>query len=340
MKKIISLVLAISILALAACSPAAKPNEATTETEKVETSSAEQMPAAVRIGGLKGPTSIGAVKLMKDSKEGASLIPYEFTLAAAADELTPMLIQGKLDMAAIPANLAAILYNNTNGEIQVIAVNTLGVLSIVEKGGESINTIADLKGRTIYATGKGTSPEYTLRYLLLENGIDPDKDVSIEFKSEPAEVLSALAASDKAAAMLPQPFVTAAAEKVENLRIAIDLTKAWDELETDSTLITGVMVARRAFLEKNMEIVSEFLREYEASVNFAKENVEEAAELTEEFDIIKAETAKKAIPYCNLMFMSGETMKAELSGYLEVLYAQNEVSVGKALPDDGFYFGA
>lgn len=336
MKRLTSLLLSLSLLLLlfAGCSPSATSKN----TPNPPTEQASIQP--IRIGGLTGPTSIGMVHLMDTAEAGTSTLPYDFTLAASADELVPKLLKGDLDMAAIPANLAATLYQNTNGAICVLAVNTLGVLSLVEKGGNTLSSIADLKGKTIYATGKGTVPEYVLRYLLTANGLNPDTDVTIEFKSEPTEVVSLLASNPTGIAMLPQPFVTVAQGKVEGLRIALDLTEAWDALKTDNTLITGVMVARREFIGANPDIITPFLSEYEASIKFSQGNVEQAAALTEKHGIVKANIAQTAIPHCNLTFLAGKEMKTALSGYLEVLYAQNKASVGNALPDDGFYFGS
>ena len=231
MKKAISLILALALIVMAFAGCAAQPKE-----EDV----------TIRIGGLKGPTSMGLVKVMEDNENGAAANDYAFTIAGSADEVTPKLIQGELDIAAVPANLASVLYNNTDGAVQLLAVNTLGVIYIVEKG-ETIQSVADLAGKTIYATGKGSTPEYALRYILAENGIDPDQDVTIEWKSEPTEVVSTLAATDGGVAMLPQPFVTVAQGTVEGLRIAVDLTQAWDALENGSMLITGVLLVRRDF---------------------------------------------------------------------------------------------
>lgn len=328
MRRVCFLLLACFLTFLVACGPANTPTPPN-EGDKLE---------PIRIGGLTGPTSMGMVQLMEAAETGEGALPYSFTIAGSADELIPKLVQGELDMAAIPANLASILYQNTNESICVLAVNTLGVLSIVEKGGESIHAICDLKGKTIYATGKGSTPEFTLRYLLSANGLDPDQDVSLSFHSEPTEVVSLLAANPTGITMLPQPFVTVAQQKVDGLRIAIDLTEAWDALQTDSALITGVMVARRDFVEANPALTTQFLSEYEASIHFSRENVVEAAALCEEFSIVKAAVAQQAIPRCNLIFLAGTEMKTALSGYLEVLYAENPASVGKALPDDGFYF--
>ena len=291
----------------------------------------------IRIGGLKGPTSMGLVKVMEDNENGVSANRYEFTVAGSADELTPKIVGGELDIAAVPANLASVLYNNTSGKVQLLAINTLGVIYIVEKG-DSVASLQDLKGQTIYATGKGSTPEYALRYILSENGIDPDSDVTIEWKSEPTEVVSILSSKESGIAMLPQPYVTVAQTKVEGLRSAIDLTKAWEELDNGSMLLTGVLIVRTAFAKEHPQAIADFLKEYESSTDYVNENNAAAAQLIEKFDIVKAAVAEKAIPYCNICFYDGKDMKAPMNGYLQIVYEQNPASVGGALPDDGFYY--
>lgn len=290
----------------------------------------------VRIAALKGPTAMGMVQMMRDDGD-----EYEFTLAASADEVTPKLVKGEIDIAAVPANLASVLYNNTEGGVRVLAVNTLGVLYIVERG-EAIQSVEDLRGKTIYTAGKGSTPEYALNYILGGNGIDPANDVTIEFKSEHAECLAALLNDADAVAMLPQPFATVAQSKAEDMRIALDLTQEWDALqegaETPSAMITGVVVGRSAFVEEDPEAVAAFMADYEQSVNFTLQNVAEAAQLIGEYDIFEAAVAEKALPYCNITFIAGEDMRARLSGYLAELHAQDPASVGGRLPAENFYY--
>ncbi len=322
----------------AAASPetSAASQEAASASATATPEPATAEPVAIRIGGLTGPTSMGLVGVMEAARNGTSANSYEFTVAGSADELTPRLIQGDLDMAAVPANLAAVLYNNTKGKIRLLAVNTLGVLYIVEKG-DSVGQIADLKGKTIYATGKGSSPEYALRYLLSENGIDPDKDVTIEWKAEPAEVVALLKQDKGGIAMLPQPYVTIAGTQVEGLRTALDLTKEWDALGNGSRMVTGVLAVRADFAGAHPEAVSAFLDEYRASIDFVNADVEKASALIETFGIFKAAVAKKALPACNITFLAGADMKAAMQGYLQVLFDQNPKAVGGTLPGDEFY---
>ena len=293
----------------------------------------------VHVTALKGPTAMGMVDFMDKSEKGEIKDnDYQFEIVAAVDEVTPKLVQGKTDIAAVPANLASVLYNNTNAEVQVLAINTLGVIYIVESG-DVISEVSDLKGRTIYASGKGATPEYALNYILAQNGIDPEKDVTIEWKSEHAECLSALMADENAIAMLPQPFVTTAQTKSEKIRVALDLTEEWDKLGADSALLTGVVVARKEFVEQNPAAVQAFLEHYEASVNYVNQNIKDAATLIEKYDIVPAPVAVKAVPSCNIVFITGEEMKQKLSGYLKVLLEQNPKAIGGALPADDFYYG-
>jgi NitT/TauT family transport system substrate-binding protein len=309
-------------------------NEATPTPEPEEP---EYEPIDIRIAGMTGPTSMGMAKLMESAEAGTAKNNYIFTIVGSADEITPKLVKGDLDIAAVPANLASVLYNNTEKKIRLLAVNTLGVLYIVERGNE-IGSLTDLKGKTIYATGKSAVPEYNLRYLLTQNGIDPDKDITIEWKSEPNEVVALLKNNESGVAMLPQPYVTIARSQVEGLRTAVNLTDEWDKLDNGSSLITGVIIARSDFVDNNPEQVAAFLDEYRQSVEYVNANVDEAAQLIEKFGIFKAAVAKQALPYCNITFIEGEDMKTAVSGYLSVLYEQNPKSVGGTLPDEGFYF--
>lgn len=315
-----------------------------TETVPVEDAAQTDSQTAVRVTALKGPTAMGLVQLMNDAEDkivnGNS---YEFTIAASVDEVTPKLVQGETDIAAVPANLASVLYNNTEGQVQVLAVNTLGVLYIVETG-DSVHTVEDLKGKTIYASGKGATPEYALNYILSANGLDPEKDVTIEWKSEHSECVAALASSaeEGAIAMLPQPFVTTAQTKNDKIKIALDMTEEWDSVNkktgTEGSLITGVIVARTDFVKNHPDAVNVFMDSYKESVDYVNDNTEQAAELIEKYDIVPAAVAKKAIPYCNIVFIEGTEMKEKLSGYLNVLLEQNPKSVGGAIPADDFFY--
>ena len=289
---------------------------------------------AVRVGALTGPTAMGMAQLL-DKPE------YTPTIVGAADELMPRILQGEVDIAAVPANLAATLYQKTQGGVTVLAVNVLGVLYVGELGGETVQTVADLKGKTLLATGKGATPEYFLRYILTQNGLDPDKDVAIQWKSEPSEVVALLNAKGEGLAMLPQPYVTAAANQLgENFRIALSVSEEWEKLESDSRCTTAVVMARTAFVQEHPEQAQAFLEALSQSVQWVNEQPQEAAELCEQLGIIKAGVAKKAIPGCNLVCITGDEMKQALSGCLEVIYDQNPKAVGGKLPGNDFYYGA
>ena len=354
MKKLLSLlcVLALSVGMLAGCGSDAaettsapeQTTQAPTETEAAPTTEPAETsaPVEVRAAALKGPTAMGLVQFMSRAENGELTDNhYQFSVAATPDEVVPKLSKGEIDIAAIPANLASVLYNNTEGAIEVLGINTLGVLYMVESG-DTVHSVEDLRGKTIYATGKNNTPESVLSYLLKESGIDPTADVTIEWKSEATECLAALLAEENAIAMLPQPFAASAQMKNENIRVALNLTEEWDKLQSESeapsTLVTGVVVARREFAEQNPEAVSAFMDHYAESVEFVNANVEEAAALVEHFGIVKAPVAQKALPACNIVFLEGSDMQAKLSGYLQVLFDQNPKSVGGALPGDDFYF--
>ena len=306
-----------------------------------ETTNHETMPV-IRIGALKGPTAMGMVQLMEKSEEADSIAEnYQFSIAVAIDEIGPKLIQGELDIAAIPANMSSVLFNNSKGQIQVIAINTLGVLYIVENG-ESVQSIEDIRGKTIYSSGKGATPELALNYILTSNGISPEKDVTIEWKTEHTECVAALANSENAVALLPQPFVSTAQMQNDQIRIALDMTEEWEKLQEDlespSAMITGVTVVRKSFAEENPDAVSDFLDLYQTSADYANQDTDGAVALIGKYEIVPEAVAKKALPYCSITFIEGNELKTKLSGYLQVLFDQNPQSIGGELPSDDFYF--
>lgn len=304
----------------------------TEEKNTIDTEHSYSNEQVIKIASLKGPTTIGMVKLMDDN-DGK----YDFNIYASASEISPLLISGDVDIANIPANLAAVLYAKTNGEIKVLNINTLGVLYML--GTQDVNSFEDIKGKTIYSTGKGTTPEYVLNYLITANGFNPE-DFNIEFKSESVEVVAALQADSDAVGVLPQPFVTVAQTQIDGLKILMDFTEEWRKVSEDSELITGVTVVRKEFLEDNTELVEEFMKDLETSVDYVNSNVEEVSTSVEKYDIIKAAVAVKAIPYCNLSYVDGTDMKNKLEGYFNVLYVQDKESIGGKLPDDDFYYQA
>lgn len=326
MKRIISIFMCFALLfALAACAD----NES---GEKKD----ENKKEIVRIASLKGPTSMGIVKLMQDAEDGKTANDYEFTIAGSADEIVPKFIKGEYDIAAIPANLASTLWNRTNGEIRVVSLNTLCVLYIVAKGNE-VDSVSDLNGKTIYATGKGSTPEYCLVRVLENNGLKVGADVKIEWKSEPAEVVSLLSASD-GIAMLPQPYVTVAKNSVEGLEIKLSMNDEWNAVPSSGTFVTGVFAVRKEFAQKHPDAVAAFAAEAAASASYANANVDETAALVEKYGIVKAAVAKQAIPYCNIVYIDGSEMKTALDGFLGVLNAMSPDSIGGKLPDASFYY--
>ena len=315
--------------------------ETAAETEApTSEASAESNDTVIRVGGLKGPTTMGLVKLIDDAAQETAKNNYEFTMVTAADELTALVAGGKVDIALLPANVASVLYNKTQGNVAVIDINTLGVLYLVS-GDTSITSIDQLKGKTVYLPGKGTTPDYSLRYVLSAAGLS-EEDVTLEFKSEATEVASVLAEDPNAIGLLPQPFVTAAMAQNDKLSMIMNLAEVWDSFqpaEGGSRLVTGVTIANKAFLEEHGDLIDLFLEEHEASIAFTETDVDAAAELIAAQGIVaKAPIAKKALPFCNVEFVAGEDMKTALSGYLNVLFEQNPASVGGALPDDAFYY--
>lgn len=315
---------------------ASEKNEGAASEESSDPVNSEKQ-GAVRLAALKGPTSMGLVKLLSDAEAGQSQNKYDFSMTGSADEIVARIAKDDLDIAAVPCNLASVLYNNTQGKVRVAAINTLGVLYIVETGDE-IHSLEDLRGKTLYTTGKGTTPEYALNYVLSQSGIDPEKDLTIEYKSEATEVAAQMATSDHAIAMLPEPFVTTAAGKNEKLRTALSLTEEWDKVGGGSTLVTGVVIVRSDFLDSSQEAVNTFLDEYRASIDYVNNQTTDAAMLVEKYDIAPAAVAEKALPLCNIRYIDSEEMKTKVSGYLQTLFDQNPKAVGGKMPDDAFYY--
>lgn len=336
MKKIVAVVLVLVLsMSLVGCGNGTTPNSANNSSTNSQTTEVEKM--NIKVAALKGPTSIGMVQIMENAKNGTALNNYEFKIAGTADEFSADLIKGDVQIAAIPCNLAANLYNKSNGKVKIIGINTLGVLYILQTG-DSIKSVQDLKGKTIYTTGKGTTPDFTLNYLLKKAGLNPEKDVTIEFKSEATEVATILAQSNNAVAMLPQPYVTTVMMQNKNVKIALDVTEQWEKYAgKDSTVVTGVVAVNSDFADQHPEAIKQFIQEYKDSVTFVNANVDSAAKLVEDFDIFKASVAKEAIPYCNITFIDGSEMKTKVSAYLKVLFDQNAASIGGAMPGDEFY---
>ena len=365
LKKLLAALLALSmVLALSACktnndpgetkgpapsetpsqsessAPSEVPSEEPPAQESPELPSEEPSGEAVRLAVLSGPTGIGAAKLLADSDAGLTANAYEYTIAADNSELVAGLTSGEIDVATVASNVAVNLYNKTDGEVRILALGTLGVLHILESGGgTAITSVEDLRGKTIWSAGQGANPEYILRYVLTENGIDPDEDVTIIF-ADAAEITQKLMTGEVEAAMLPVPAATAAILKSEGkIRAALDVTEEWEALGKGSQLIMTAVVARTAFIEENAGAVEAFLAEYQASIDFVKNSVDEASELIAGFGITpSAAIAKQAIPQCHLTYIAGADMARSISGYYNILWQADPTAVGGALPDDGIYY--
>ncbi len=291
----------------------------------------------IKVGVLKGPTGIGAVKFMKDAQTGATDGKYSVTLyeTASVGNLNNDIINGTLDIAALPINAGATLYNKSEGKIQVLAANALGVLSIVGK--EELSDIKALEGETIHTTGQASTPEYILDFILEENGLTAGEDVEVIYYPDGNTALAAML-KDGGYAMLPEPATTSALAQNADLKIIFDVTSEWDKV-SDTQLIQGCLVVNKAFADSHKEEVEEFLREYAEGVKYVQENTSAAAELVVEFGIIANKTmAENSIPRSNVVCITGSDMKSAVSAMLGVLYDANASSVGGALPDDAYYY--
>ena len=329
MKKILALLLTLMLtLGLTACGQTDNNSSVASETPEL---------VKANIFVLSGPTGIGAANLKDKADCGKTEGDYNVTVVAQPDEIVAKISNKEADIAAIATNLAAKLYNKTEGNITVLAVNTLGVLNVVTPKGVEITSLNDLKGKKVYTTGQGSNPEYIINYLLEKNGIKDE--VTLEFKAEGTELLSVWATDPNAIIISPQPVATTLTIQNEGAKIAIDLTKEWEKVDNKSALMMGCVVVRNEFLKDNKASVDKFLEEYKASIEAANNDIDTTATLCETYGIIpKAPIAKKAIPNCNLTFVSGSEMKTKLSGYLQVLFDADKTAVGGKLPADGFYY--
>ena len=294
----------------------------------------------VRVLTLKGPTGLGMVQLMEKNSNGLTENKYDFTVSASPDEVKTEILAGRFDVAAVPINLASALYNKTEGKVLIAAVNTLGVLYVLEKG-ETVKSIQDLKGKTIGATGEGSTPEYVLNYILRANGLEPGVDVQIEYYAEHEELAKRLISGMCDIGMLPQPNVTAVLAKNAEIRIALDLTEEWGKVDTTGSALTqGCVVVSKDFAENNAKKLEAFLSEYKVSAEFANSDPEQAGQYSAKFSVVPdAAIAAAAIPKCNICFFAGSDMKTKASGMLGVLFSADPKSIGGKLPGDDFYYG-
>lgn len=288
---------------------------------------------------LNGTTGFGAAKLIDDSKNGTAALNYKFSVESDASAVNAALINGSVDIAALPTNAAAVVYNKTQGGVKVAAVNTLGVLYVVENG-DTVKSFSDLKGKTLYVPGQGSNPEYITAYLCEKNGLKVGEDITLDFTyNAPADLRTAVASGKVELAVLPEPMVTIAKSANDKLNTALDLTAEWDKVAQKDSLMQGCIVVSKKFAEENPNELNKFLEEYSASVTFVNENPKEASEMIAEHGIFeKAAVAQKAIPGCNLCYISGDSMKKSLSTFFNIMFDADPKSVGGAVPSDDIYY--
>jgi len=329
------LVLGLLFAGLTGCGPGAPPPSPPPDGQQAQEPRPE--PANVNVGGLKGPTGIALVGMADSARRGEARHNYNVTFDTAPDVIQGKIISGELDIAAMPTNLAALLYNRTGGEITMIAMNRLKVLFIMQAPGEDISSFEDLRGKTLFTAGQGSMQEYVLNFFLREAGLDPETDLNIEFLSEHAHVVALMLDGRADAAFLPQPFVTTLIAQNPEITRAIDIDAEWEAL-TGAELAMSCLVVRSDFLAAHPDVVRDFLEDFAASARFAMTNIDQAAALVGEFDIAPEHIARQAIPYSNIASVTGEEMKAAALAYLRVLYEQNPAAVGGSMPDERFFF--
>jgi len=332
--KLLPLLLALLLLLslFAACSDNQTDSGSSSATSDTDTTDTEADNYTLRIGTLKGPTGMGMAKLISDNNQNKT---KEISLFGAPEDLSAALISGSLDVAAVPVNLAAVINKKTNGDYLVAAINTLGVLYIVENG-ETLTSLADLQGKTLYATGQGSTPEYMLNYILEKNGLK-DK-VTVEWKTEHSELATLVASGEVQYAMLPEPHVTTTLTKNNSLRAAINLTEEWDKV-SEGQAVQGCLVVSKKVIDEHKAVLDAFLNEYKASVEFVNNNIPDAAVMIADIGIVgAAAVAEKAIPRCNIVYIDGDAMVTSLTEFYTVLFNANPASVGGTLPNESLYY--
>ena len=280
---------------------------------------------------------MGAIKLMDDSENG--VYPnYHFTLTPEPTDIVARLSNGDLDIGALPTNVAANLYNKTSGGVEIIAINCLGVLYILENG-DTVHSVEDLKGRTLWCNGQGSNPEYMINYVLKQNGLTPGEDVDVQF-ADASEIATKMISGEIDLCMLPVPAVTTIMLKNQDVRKALDMTEEYSNAANDGSVLTmGCLAARTAFIQEHPEAVDEFLKNYAATVDEVLADVDASAELVAKYEITgNAQIAKLAIPDASIVCITGKDLKPALEGYFQVLYDADPASVGGAMPGDDFYY--
>lgn len=292
----------------------------------------------VRVATLSGPTGIGMSQLFELDEKGESGNDYEFSIHGDPTEIVGKVSNNEIDIASIPTNLAANLYKKTSGKIQVAAVNTLGVLHILDSTGE-IKSVEDLRGKTIYATGEGSTPEYALNYVLQQNGLTVGEDVTVVYKAEHAELATLCISGEAEIALLPEPFVTNVMSKTDVFTKVLNVSEEWEKVSNDTAMAMGCIIVSKEFAENNSEALETFMTEYQNSVSFVNSDPAAAGALVEKHGILpSAAVAEKAIPNCNIVFITGDEMKTAAKAFYDVLFAADPTSIGGAIPEDGIYY--
>lgn len=295
-------------------------------------------PQTVKIATLGGPTGMGMAQMMTDGVDLGEGVDAEFEVVGAPDQVTASIINKEVQIAALPTNMAAVLYNKTEGQVVLGAVNTLGVLYIMADESEGITTMADLKGKTIAASGQGATPEYVLNYLLQENGLTPGTDITINYVAEHSEVVTQLAAGTATIALLPEPFVTTIQSKKPSIKIGVDINQAWADANDGLELPMGCIVVDQEWAAANPTIVANFMDAYQVSVDAINDDPIKGSENVVAVGILKdAALAEKAIPSSNIVFIPAADAKTALNEYFTILAGFEPKSIGGEVPGEDFY---
>lgn len=289
----------------------------------------------INIATLRGPTGLGMLKIIDNNETDNN---YRISIFNDPSDAATRLINGEVDIATLPTNMASIIYNKTNGYIKIAAVNTLGMLYILSSN-DDINSVMDLKNHTVFISGKGTTPECVLKYILSKNNLEIDKDVIIEYKCEHEELASLAIAGKIDVVLLPEPFVTQVINKNSDFKVKISLTDEWGKVVVDNnSLAMGCTAVRKQFIQENPSQFNKFLKEYEDSVEFVNTDIEKAAELSSKYNIMPKEIALSAIPKCNIVFISGREMQNKVNDFLRIIFKFDPKAIGGRIPCEEFYY--
>lgn len=304
--------------------------------EGSEATAALAEPLQLTVAGLKGPSSIGMLRMIESEPVFGEDVETEYQIVDEPQLMIARIMSGEADIAAVPINLAAVLYNK-GAPYRLGAVTGDGLLHIVSSR-EDIGSVEDLKGKRIYCIAQGSTPEFVLRYVLEKSGIDPDTEVELDFSFDHVAIAPQLIAGKVDLAVLPEPFVSIVASKNPAVQPVIDLQQVWAELSGtgDTYPITATLV-RNSLYREHPEALKAFFAAYRESIDWANANPAEAGGLAGKYMEMPAPIIAKAMPRLNLRYQSPREARSRVEELYQVFHGFAPASVGGTIPGDEFY---